>query len=374
MNRARAALRRLRAALRPERAPRSIPGRSDRPAALPETAGAAFPAPAAANGRPVASGARARIRRGTAAGRRAATLCGAVGGAALLAACGAGPGAAPQDGGAGLSALPGPGAAHAAPGAPQILLLPPEGADARGWVLPPPGSAAPPLPFIIDGLARSTDAEPAPQAAFPIVFLGGDRRGANPAEMTPRWRAQAQEALRRAELSAPLLTLGRPYAGDPSRWRSPAELAALRDALAALCAAYGWGRVDVMGHSSGAHLAVALAQETGRIRLLAAAAPPLDLLRWHDGGLFGPAAAVRRQYDPIAHVAGLRVDGAALVADPLDAVAPPKAWRGWLREALRLGKPVRLMFAAGGGPERHGLIGPAADALAEMRAEAEAPR
>ncbi|MFT7027601.1 MAG: hypothetical protein ACJAVS_001832, partial [Paracoccaceae bacterium] len=42
----------------------------------------------------------------------------------------------------------------------------------------------------------------------------------------------------------------------------------------------------------------------------------------------------------------------------------------WLSAAIALGKPVSLAFANGGGEDRHGLVGPAAEALATLRASA----
>lgn len=282
--------------------------------------------------------------------------------------------------------LAGPEAGAPHPLSAEIRLLPAApGAPVRGWVVAqaegPDGPALPALPFVLDaetgapqtaetaenraGAAPGAD-DPA-AAPIPILFLGGDRKGWRAAAMTPLWRAQAREAAARAGLTGPLLTLGRPYAGDPARWRTPKELAAVARALAVLSRAYGFGRVDAMAHSSGAHLAVGLAQETGRIRNLAAAAPPLDLMAWHAGALFGPSAAVKAQYDPLARVAGFGAEAMALVADPLDTAVPPRAWQGWLAAALRLGKPARLVFAHGAGPDRHGLLLPAAEALKALR-------
>ena len=334
---------------------------------------------------------------------------------ALLAACGADERAGAAQGKAkpkyALHALPadaplpGPEAGAPHPRAADILLLPAApGAPTRGWVTAraagPGGAALPAIPFVLDPRIAPASAprpEGAPAAGpaaastpgpagganlpghapggagaretpLPILFLGGDREGWSAAAMTPLWRHQAREAAARAGLRGPLLTLGRPYAGDPSRWRTRQELASIARALAILSRAYGFGRVDALAHSSGAHLAVGLAQETGRIRNLSAAAPPLDLMAWHEGALFGPSAAVRAQYDPLSRVAGFSADAMALVADPQDSAVPPRAWRGWLAEALRLGKPARLLFAQGAGPDRHGLLLPAAEALAALRA------
>ena len=195
--------------------------------------------------------------------------------------------------------------------------------------------------------------------------------------MTPIWRAQARAglaragaegALARAGAEGALITLGRPFAGDPARWRTDDEVATLAHALGALGRGFGFGRADLLGHSSGGHLAVALAQETARVRFLSAAAPPLDLLAWHETPFRRVSAVVRAQYDPVDHVAAFQADTAALVADPADAVAPPRAWRGWLGRALALGKPVTLVLATGGGADRHGLIRPGAEALAMLRA------
>ncbi|MGG7567801.1 hypothetical protein ACQ5SO_16740 [Rhodovulum sp. DZ06] len=277
--------------------------------------------------------------------------------------------------------LPGPDAAAPHPADPAIRLLSAPGdAAAAGWV--ETGPDGPALPFFLDpgpldhgsldGGPLDADRGKGGSAVIPILFLGGDRKGWSAAAMTPLWRIQAREAARRAGLSGPILTLGRPWAGDPSRWRTDAELSALARGLAVLGRAYGFGRVDALGHSSGAHLAVGLAQETGRIRLLAAAAPPLDLAAWHMETAGSMSARVRRQYDPLAHVAGFRADAAALVADPFDRVTPPAAWQGWLRAARAFGKPATLVLARGGGEDRHGLILPAAEALAALRRDAAA--
>lgn len=296
---------------------------------------------------------------------------------ALLAACGqiAG-GAAGVEGGP--PPLPGPAEAAPAEGVEALLLLPDRGDRAiRGWVAAraagPLGPALPAVPFIYDPAIDDPAMPEVDETPIPVVFLGGDRRGSDPAAMTPIWRAQAREAMARAGLNAPLLTLGRPFAGDPDRWRTAEEIAALSRALSVLGRAYGFGRADALGHSSGAHLAVALAQETGRLRLIAAAAPPLDLLTWHADSWGGASSAVRRQYDPVAHVADFTAEKIVLVADPLDQVTPPKAWQGWLGRASALGKPASLLFARGGGENRHGLILPGAEALAAMRAGAPIP-
>ncbi|MFT6062295.1 MAG: hypothetical protein ACJAVR_002354 [Paracoccaceae bacterium] len=298
------------------------------------------------------------------ASRRAALR--ALLGAGALAACGREPGGANAGDPDALPPLPGPEVATPHHAAPDVLLLRDDGGPAiRGWVM---GGSAP-TPFILD---------PALGDAPPVVFLGGDRKGWGAAAMTPIWRAQARAGLARtglartglahANVAGTLITLGRPYAGDPSRWRTRAEISTLAHALGALGWAFGFGRADLLGHSSGGHLAVALAQETGRVRFLSAAAPPLDLITWHKSALRGASAAVRAQYDPVDHVAAFRADAGVIVADPLDAVAPPRAWQGWLGRALALGKPVTLMLAEGGGPDRHGLIGPGAEAMAMMRA------
>ncbi|MFT7390330.1 MAG: hypothetical protein ACI9ZH_000549 [Paracoccaceae bacterium] len=273
-----------------------------------------------------------------------------------LPACARGPAAAtPLDG---IAPLPGPERGIHRPDAPAVRMLA-DGPQAslRGWVVGPGA----PVGFILK--AGASDAPP-------ILFLGGDRKGWSAAAMTPIWHAQATAAVERAEPGATILTLGRPYAGDPERWRTRAEIDALAHAIAELSRAFGFGRADLLGHSSGAHLAVALAQEKGRVRLLAAASPPLDLMAWHQGWLRHASRAVRRQYDPIARVAALTLDAAVLVADPRDTVTPPEAWRAWLSAAIALGKPVSLAFANGGGEDRHGLVGPAAEALATLRASA----
>lgn len=278
-------------------------------------------------------------------------------GVGALAACGRAPEGRAGDPGA-LPPLPGPGAAAPHPAAPDLLLLPDDGAGAaRGWVM---GGAAP-TPFILDP-AWAEDGAP------PIIYLGGDRKGWDAAAMTPIWRAQARAGLARAGATGALITLGRPFAGDPARWRTAAEVSTLAHAIAALGRGFGFGRADLLGHSSGGHLAVALAQETGRVRFVSAAAPPLDLMAWHETLFRRASAAVRAQYDPVDHVDGFQADAAALVADPFDSVAPPRAWQGWLGRALALGKPVTLVLAEGGGPDRHGLIAPGAEALALMRA------
>jgi hypothetical protein len=291
---------------------------------------------------------------------RRAALFGVLFGAAALGACGRGPGERGPGGGAGdpdaLPPLPGPADATPHRAEPHLAVLPDDGSGAiRGWAT---GGAAP-VPFIIDGAGDD---------APPIIFLGGDRRGWSAAAMTPIWRVQARNGLARAGAQGTLITLGRPFAGDPERWRTDTEVAALAHALGALGRGFGFGRADILGHSSGGHLAVALAQETGRVRFLSAAAPPLDLIAWHEAGLRNASAAVRRQYDPVAHVARFRADAAVIVADPLDRVAPPRAWQGWLERALALGHPVSLAFATGGGPDHHGLVGPGAEALALLRA------
>lgn len=298
--------------------------------------------------------------------RRAAlrALAGAGALASTLAACGRAPGEGASGRATDPAPLLGPEAASPLSHAPAVALLPDMGDGAtRGWVT---GGSAP-VAFIFDPGADAQTGAP------PIIFIGGDRKGWGAGAMTPLWRAQARGALAVAAGGAPratLLTLGRPYAGDPSRWRTRAEIDALAHAIAELGRAIGFGRADVLGHSSGGHLAVALAQETARVRFLGAAAPPLDLIAWHETWLRQASRAVRRQYDPIARVGALTLDGAIIVADPLDEVMPPRAWRAWLAQARAMGKPVALVLAAGRGPDRHGLVGPAAAALSALRASA----